>query len=102
MAKKVWDNCKFIGEVQKTGSTKYKVELVARDGVKYINIREWYKRKRDNEYKPGRNGIAVPIEIPINEEVTDVISEFMRVVGLAINESNDFELEDEENAVYRD
>ena len=52
MAKKIiWNNCKKIGEVKKSDRTKVVVELVARDGVKYINIRmETSNGRHSNSY----------------------------------------------------
>ena len=45
--KRIWDNFKEIGEVRKSDSIKFVIAAAIRDGVKYINIREFYKRKRD-------------------------------------------------------
>ena len=37
MSKKlIWNNCKKIGEVKKSDRTKVVIELVARDGIKYM------------------------------------------------------------------
>lgn len=100
--KRIWDNYKVIGEVQKSGSIKFVVAAAIRDGVKYINIREFYIRKRDNVWMPGRDGITIPIAVPIEsgkkiitpgKALTDLIDE--TVVALST-----MELLDEANAVY--
>lgn len=98
--KKVWDNCVLIDEVLKSPSTKLRVELVARDGVKYVNIREWYKRKRDNEWKPGLGGFSIPVMIPIEGEVTTPAMDLITTIQEALDKAPSFELEDEENAVW--
>lgn len=99
-AKKIWDNRKVIGEVLKSESTKLVVELTARDGVKYVNIRGWYKKKSNNEWKPALDGISPPIAIPINGQVTNPVVTLANLIAQAVNESHDFALEDEANAVY--
>ena len=101
MSKKlIWNNCKKIGEVKKSNRTKVVVELVARDGVKYINIRGWYIRKRDNEWRPALDGIAIPIEIPIDGKLTRPIVDIMEMVNTALDMAEDFPIEDEANAVW--
>lgn len=97
--KKIWDNCKLIGEVQKSASMKFRVELVTRDGVKYINIRDWYKKRSTNEWKPGLAGIAVPVLLPI-EGVGEAAANLITMIQEGLKQSKDFALEDEANAVW--
>lgn len=99
-AKRIWDNCRLIGEVQKTPFTKLVIELVTRDGVKIINIREWYMKRSTNEWKPGINGFGIPIVIPIDDKTMEPIQEVLQLIDEAIDESRDFPIEDEANAVY--
>lgn len=98
--KKIWDNCKFIGEVQKSERTKLRVELVARDGVRYINVREWYMKKSEGVWKPGLGGFAVPVRIPIEEHIVQPAEELVKLMQKAIEEAPNFPLEDEANAVW--
>ena len=101
MSKKlVWNNCKKIGEVKKSNRTKVVVELVARDGIKYINIRGWYIRKRDNEWRPALDGIAIPIEIPIDGELAKPTEGLLELIQEALTHVEDFPIEDEANAVW--
>ena len=101
MSKKlIWNNCKRIGEVKKSNRTKVVVELVARDGVKYINIRGWYIRKRDNEWKPALDGIAIPIEIPIDDKLAKPTEGLLELIQEALAQAKDFPIEDEANAVW--
>jgi len=101
MSKKlIWNNCKRIGEVKKSNRTKVVVELVARDGVKYINIRGWYIRKRDNEWKPALDGIAIPIEIPIDDKLAKPTEGLLELIQEALAQAEDFPIEDEANAVW--
>lgn len=98
--KKIWDNCKFIGEVKKSDRTKLRVELVARDGVRYINVREWYMKKSEGIWKPGLGGFAIPVKIPIEGQVVQPAEELIKLMQSVIEEAPDFPLEDEANAVW--
>ena len=98
--KLVWDNCKHIGEVLKSPRSKIKVEIVARDGIIYANMREWYLRQRDKEWRPGMKGFAIPVMIPIDEVKHYPADELARLIAEVIKESQDFAIEDPENAVW--
>ena len=100
--KRIWDNYKVIGEVQKSDRIKLVVAAAIRDGVKYINIREFYLRQRDNEWKPSKDGITVPISIPINKG-TDRIFPYdalNTLLSATAKELKDMPLYDHNNAVY--
>lgn len=101
-AKKIWDNYRVIGEVPKSTSIKLVVGAGIRDGVRYINIREFYKRKKDNEWMPGRDGITIPLIIPIKDGMERVNSYSMLapVLAHAATTLETMELSDEEHAVY--
>lgn len=98
--KKIWDNCKVIGEVNKSERTKLRVELTTRDGVKYINIREWYMTKKDLEWKPGISGFAIPLLLPIEGELMHCADSLMVLMTKCVVEAPEFPLEDEANAVW--
>jgi hypothetical protein len=100
--KRIWDNYKVIGETQKSDRIKLVVAAAIRDGVKYINIREFYLRQRDNEWRPGRDGITVPINILINKG-TDMIfpyDVFNTLLSAAAKELKEMPLYDSNNAIY--
>ena len=99
-SKRIWDNRELIGELMKSSNTKLKVELVARDGVKYVNIREWYMKKSEGVWKPGMSGLAIPIEIPIENKLKWPMSEVIVLINAAFVQAVDFAIEDEANAVY--
>lgn len=100
--KRIWDNYKVIGEVSKSGSIKFVIAAAIRDGVKYINIREFYIRKRDNVWMPGRDGITIPLVVPINkgaERLTPYV-EMTELIHKAVAELEVMPLADEANAVF--
>lgn len=100
--KRVWDNYKVIGEVQKSDRIKFVVAAAIRDGVRYVNIREFYLKKSENIWKPGRDGITIPLAIPV-EEGTKVIEPYWGMVDLIANTMRalkEMDLYDEANAIY--
>lgn len=100
--KRIWDNYKVIGEAQKSDSIKFVVAAGIRDGVRYINVREFYKRKKDNVWMPGRDGITIPLVSPIKEG-TALITPYLAMTKLfeeTSKELNVMPLSDEANAVY--
>ena len=101
-AKKIWDNYKVIGEVRKSEALKFVVAAAYRDGVQYINIREFYIRKRDNVWMPGRDGITVPVTIPVNggKEIVHTYAQLCVLLGATVDELAEMPMEDAENAVW--
>jgi hypothetical protein len=100
--KRIWDNYRVIGETLKSDRIKLVVAAAIRDGVKYINIREFYLRQRDNEWRPGKDGITVPINIPINKgtEMIFPYDAFNTLLSAAAKELKDMPLYDSNNAIY--
>lgn len=100
--KRIWDNFKEIGEVQKSEAIKFVVASAIRDGVKYINIREFYLRKKDNTWMPGRDGITIPLVAPIHEG-KDRLTPYVEMSALLTRAADELQimpLADEEHAVY--
>lgn len=100
--KRLWDNYKVVGEVRKSDSIKIVIGAGIRDGVKYINLREFYIRKRDNVWMPGRDGLTIPLTIPV-ESGAKVITPYTELISELIKASDTLEtmpLYDEANAVY--
>lgn len=65
--KRIWDNFEEIAEVRKSDNIKFVLAAATRDGFRYINIREFYLRKKDNTWMPSRDGITVPLMAPLNK-----------------------------------
>jgi hypothetical protein len=100
--RKVWDNYKVIGEVTKTDRTKFVVALGTRDGVKYINIREFYLKKREQIWKPSLLGITVPLTYPIQEgtKILRPATGLMNLMLMAAKAAPDFPLADPEHEIW--
>ena len=63
--RKLWDNYVKLHEVRKDHRNKLVIYAGARDGYRCLVIREFYYRKRDDTWCPGRDGIIVPLKAPI-------------------------------------
>ena len=100
--KRIWDNFIEIGEVRKSDSIKLVVSAATRDGYRYVNIREFYIRKKDGVWKPGRDGITIPLKAPLNkgEEFIEPADSLSLALFSAMEHAKTMELVDENNAVY--
>ena len=100
--KRVWDNYKVIGEIQKSDSIKIVVAAAIRDGVRYVNLREFYIRKKDNQWMPGRDGLTIPLVIPIKKgtEILKPLKEIVPLLTKTAKELITMPIEDANNAVF--
>lgn len=100
--RRVWDNYRVIAEIQKSNRLKLVVSAGVRDGVKVVSVREFYYVKRDNAWKPGRDGITVPLAIPVENgtKIINPIVTFLSAVNEAMNVLETMPLSDPNNAVY--
>lgn len=100
--KKIWDNYVVVKEVQKAQNIKLVVAVGVRAGVKYINIREFYHRKRDDTWNPGRDGITIPVLLPIDRGTKRItpLYDFTVALAEATELMETIDLYDDNNAVY--
>lgn len=102
MPKVMWENFKPLVSVRKTDKTKIVVAIAARDGVRYISLREFYLRVTDQVWRPSRDGMVIPLYMPI-EEGTKVIQPFntlIKALQQAAEEAETMELYDEKRIVF--
>lgn len=101
-AKRIWDNYEIIGEVQKSTGIKFVIAAATREGFRYINIREFYFRKRDGVWKPGRDGITIPLVAGINkgESFIKPYKELMFTLADAAKFAATMELIDADKAIW--
>lgn len=100
--KKIWDNYKELFEIQKSDRIKFVVAAATRDGFRYVNIREFYLRQRDNEWRPGRDGITIPLKAPIKNgtEIIHPAIDMINAINNAIATVENMELADVANEVW--
>lgn len=100
--KRIWDNYQVVGEVQKSSKIKFVVGAGIRDGVRYINIREFYMRQRDGEWRPGRDGITIPLMIPVDHASRRInpYNDLLPLLAETAEVLKGMELYNENNAVY--
>jgi len=102
--KRIWDNFVEVSEVQKSDKIKFVISAAVRDGVKYINIREFYLRQKDGVWKPGRDGITIPIALPINNgnSIIQPFKNFSAALVQTVKVLKDLPLYDENNVVTKE
>lgn len=103
--KRIWDNFEEIGEVRKSDGIKFIVAAATRDGYRYINIREFYLRKKDSVWRPGRDGITIPIKAPLDKGTDSLkfitpLTDMLDVLQNAFVRADTMELMDESKTVY--
>lgn len=96
----VFDNYKEIGSVPSGNKRRIQVNVGIKDGVTMIVMREFYFQRE--EWKPGYNGMTVPVRLPINKGTTiiDPLSDLLNLVAQAVEISKDMPLSDPENTLY--
>ena len=102
--KRIWDNYEVVGEVRKSDGIKFVVAAATREGFRYINIREFYMRKKDGVWKPGRDGITIPLKAGLNKGETFIepFAMMLKLLTDASDRAATMELMDEEHAVWAD
>ena len=102
--KRIWDNYEIVGEIRKSDGIKFVVAAATREGFRYVNIREFYFRKKDGVWKPGRDGITIPLKAGLNKGETFIepLAKMLEMLVDAGNRASEMELMDEEHAVWAD
>ena len=100
--KRIWDNFVEIAEVRKSDGIKFIIAAATRDGFRYINIREFYLRKKDNQWMPGRDGITIPLKAPLNkgEQFIEPLADMLAAINAAHVTANTMDLMDDTKAVW--
>lgn len=107
--KKLWDNYIVVSEVRKNDRLKFVLAAGTRDGYRCLSIREFYRRKSDKTWLPGREGILIPLKSPFYGEIKDnrnpsmiePLYDLMAALPEAIKVVETMELHDPENAIWQ-
>ena len=102
--KKIWDNFIEIGEVRKSDGLKFVVAAATRNGYRYINIREFYYRNRDLQWVPGRDGITLPLNAPLDKGAK-FITPYQDMIDTLLKAAEvlkDMELLDDAKAIWQE
>ena len=102
--KRIWDNFEEIAEVRKSDGIKFVVSAATREGFRYVNIREFYLRKRDNTWQPGRDGITIPLVAPLNkgEQFIKPYNDMIKALGTTAKFAATMDLLDETKSIWVD
>lgn len=106
-AKKLWDNYQVICEIQKTDRLKFVVAGGTREGFRCLSIREFYLRARDGVWRPGREGILIPLKSPLYKDAKDntpifiePMYELLAALPAAVKFLENMELHDPEHEMW--
>ena len=99
---RIWDNFKTIGEIRKSERIMTRFSIGARDGIKYLHIREFVlKGKTINEWIPTWNGISVPIKMPrLGDTPDEVVAAYIDMMQKVCDAHDDFPIYDEEHTIW--
>ena len=106
--RKLWDNYRIIGEVRKGEKYKFVVAAAAVNGFRFVTIREFYYRKADNTWQAGKDGITIPIIMPVNRrnpengklQVIAPMKNLMPLLEKAMAEATTMDLADPEHELW--
>lgn len=107
--KKVWDNYIVVSEVRKNDRLKFVLAAGTRDGYRCLSIREFYRRRSDKTWQPGREGILIPLKSPFYGEIKDnpnptmiePLYDLLKALPEALKVVETMELSNPENAVWQ-
>ena len=107
---KLWDNYQEVAEVRKNERLKFVLAACTRDGFRCISIREFYYVKRDDAWKPGRDGIIIPLMSPFKTskrpdpskppEILRPMEDMLNALDKVIDVAATMPLEDKDNALW--
>lgn len=108
--KKIWDNYIEVARVQKSDRLCFVIAAGTRDGFRCISVREFYYVKRDNAWKPGRDGIIIPLVMPLGRTrkpdpknpptFIKPYVELLKALEQASDVATDMALKDPENEIW--
>lgn len=108
--RKMWDNYQEIAIIQKSDRLRYVISAATREGYRCVNIREFYYVKRDDVWKPGRDGIVIPLASPLNKsrkpdpnnppKMIYPMREMLLALQQAADTAAEMDLEDPDNEVW--
>lgn len=108
--KLLWDNHEEVAFIQKSRALSFHISACTRNGYRYVTIRECYKSREDGLWRPGKNGLSIPLMMPLNRtktpdpntpiKIIHPMQEFVLAIQQAFEIASTMELADPENEVW--
>lgn len=108
--RKLWDNYREVARIQKSDRLCFVIAAGTRDGFRCISVREFYFVKRDGIWKPGRDGIIIPVMAPLGRTRTPdpnnpprmihPMRDLLKALVCATDVVMEMDLEDPENEIW--
>lgn len=108
---KIWDNYTPIADIPQSNKLRIVIAACTKDGYRYINIRQFYYAYREDQWKPGRNGINIPLVSATNKtripdpnnppNIVYPMRDVLAAIQQAIEVAEKMALDDPDNAVWK-
>lgn len=104
--RKIWDNYEIIADARTDDRHFIRIAVGTIDGYRYVILREFYLRHGEDTWYPGKNGLRIPIKMPMYPNgatlptFVDVGDEFLEGFTKAIEAAKTMELANKDNAIY--
>lgn len=83
--RKIFDNHQIIADIPKGDRFRIRIAAGTLDGQRIVTLREFYYHKCSDTWKPGKDGIYIPLFAPFKTEGSDIPT--IKDVGNAFLES---------------
>lgn len=98
--KRIWDNQVVIGHMDLSTHSRIEFSLCAKDGIKFVQFRRHFRHI--DEWLPTKKGFVLPIVKINNSGAIEMwAAEFNELFLQCLKQSENFELFNEDNAVYK-
>lgn len=104
--RKIFDNYTLIADVKKGDKHFIRIAAGTLDGHRYVTLREFYYHKSSDTWKPGRDGMYIPMFAPFKvagsdvPAIKDVGNTFLENFIKAVEVAQTMPLTDDEKTMY--
>lgn len=104
--RKVFDNYEFIADVQKEDRFRTRIAAATLNGFRYVVLREFYYHSKSDSWRPGKNGLYIPMFVPTRlnggdvPQIVDVGDTFLANFMKAMEVAKTMPLADDNNMLY--
>ncbi len=104
--RKIFDNYEVIADIPKGDRYRIRIAAGTLDGQRIVTLREFYYHNGEDTWKPGRDGMYIPMFAPFKVEgsdvpvIKDVCNAFLESFIKAMQVAQTMPLADDENTIY--
>lgn len=104
--RKIFDNYEIIADIPKGDRYRIRIAAGTLNGQRLVTLREFYYHKGEDTWKPGRDGMYIPMFAPFKTEgsdvptIKDVGNAFLESFIRAMEVAQSMPLADDEKTMY--